>query len=45
MHELTPEVIGGDNGVKKIIEKLDKLFMKDQNTCAYLAFKEFYDYH
>ena len=42
--ELTPEVIGGDDGVKKIIEKLDKLFMKDQNTRAHLAFKEFYDY-
>ena len=42
--ELTPEVIGGDDGVKKIIEKLDKLLMKDQNTRAYLAFKEFYDY-
>ena len=44
VRELTPEVIGGDDGVKKIIEKLDKLFMKDQNTRAYLAFKEFYDY-
>ena len=44
MRELTPEVIGGDDGVKKIVEKLDKHFMKDQNTRAYLAFKEFYDY-
>ena len=44
VRELTPQVIGGDDGVKKIIEKLDKLFMKDQNTRAYLAFKEFYDY-
>ena len=44
VRELTPEVIGGDDGVQKIIEKLDKLFMKDQNTHAYLAFKEFYDY-
>ena len=44
VRELTPEVIGGDDGVKKIIEKLDKLFMKDQSTRAYLAFKEFYDY-
>ena len=41
VRELTPEVIGGEDGVKKIIEKLDKLFMKDQNTRAYLAFKEF----
>ena len=45
MRELTPEVIGGDDGVKKIIEKLDKLFMKGQNIHAYLAFKDFYDYH
>ena len=27
--------------MKKVIEKPDKLFMKDQNICAYLAFKEF----
>ena len=39
MRELTPEVIGGDDGVKNIIEKLDKLFVKDQSTHAYLAFK------
>ena len=26
VHKLTPEVIGEDDGVKKIIEKLDKLF-------------------
>ena len=44
VRELTPEVIGGGDGVKKIIDKLDKLFMKDQNTHAYLAIKEFYDY-
>ena len=44
MRALTPEKIGGDDGVKKIIEKLDKLFMKDQNIRDYLAFKEFYDY-
>ena len=42
--ELTPEVIGGDDGVQKIIEKLDKLFMKNQNARAYLTFKKFYDY-
>ena len=44
VRELTPEVIGGDDGVKKIIEKLDKFYMKDHNTHACLAFKEFYDY-
>ena len=43
--EMTPEVISGDDRVKKIIEKLDKIFMKNQNTRAYLAFKEFYHYH
>ena len=44
VHELII-VIGGEDAVKKTIKKFDKLFMKDQNTHAYLAFKEFYDYH
>ena len=42
--ELTPDGIGAEDGMKKILEKRDKLFMKDQNACALLAFKEFYDY-
>ena len=44
MRKLTPEVIGGVDGMKNIIEKLHKSFMKDQNTCAYHVSKEFNDY-
>ena len=44
VRDLKPEEIGHVNGVKKITDKLDSLFLKDENTRAYLAFKEFYDY-
>ena len=44
VRELTSEQIGHDDGVKTILAKLDKVFLKDDNTRAYLAFKEFYDY-
>lgn len=42
--DLKIEEIGADTGVQKITAKLDTLFLKDENTRAYLAFKEFYDY-
>ena len=41
VHKLTPEVIGGEDGVKKIIEKLDKLFMKDRILVLILLSKNF----
>ena len=44
VRELTVEQLGTETGVQKIIEKLDKVFLKEENTRAYLAFKEFYDY-
>ena len=44
MSDLKPEEIGADEVVKKITDKLDKLFEKDVNTQTYLAFKDFYDY-
>ena len=44
VRDLKPEEIGAEDGVKKIIDKLDTLFEKDVNTQTYLAFKEFYDY-
>ena len=39
------EEIGTENGVEKITNKLDSLFLKDKNTCVYLAIKDFYEYH
>lgn len=44
VRDLTPAVIGGDDGVQAITDKLDTLFLQDENTLAYIAFKEFYDY-
>ena len=36
--------IGKDNGVNLIIAELDKVFMKDETTRAFCAFKEFVEY-
>ena len=36
--------IGKENGLDLIIATLDKHFLKDENTRAYIAFKEFYDF-
>ena len=44
IRDLQPEEIGHENGVKKITDKLDTLFLKDENIRVYLAFKEFYNY-
>ena len=44
VRDLSKEDIGHVDGVKKILEKLDKLFLKDKDTRAFLAFTEFYDY-
>ena len=44
IRDLTPEQLSDDNGVQAITDKLDAIFKKDQNTRAYMAFKEFYDY-
>ena len=44
VRDLSKEEIGGKNGVKTITDKLGSVFLKDENTRAYLAFKEFYDY-
>ena len=38
------EVLGSATGCKKLIEILDKLFLKDADTRAFLAFKEFYEF-
>ena len=44
VRELSIAELGADNGLDNIIEKLDTLFLKDKDTRAYLAFKEFYIY-
>ena len=44
VRDLTPEQISSKEGVQHITNKLDAVFKKDQNTRAYIAFKEFYDY-
>ena len=39
--ELTAAVINQDDGVKKITEKLDSLFLKDSNILKYHAWQNF----
>ena len=39
--ELGSTVINSDNGVKAIVEKLDSLFLKDDNILTYQAWKAF----
>ena len=41
---LTKEELGANDGVAKIVAKLDILFEKDINTQTFLAFNEFYEY-
>ena len=41
---LLPADLGKNDGLKKILDKLDSIFLQDANTRAYLAFKEFYEY-
>ena len=35
--------ISKETGFKSIIEQLDKIFLKDSDTRAYIAFKKFYN--
>ena len=44
VRELKPVDIGKADGLETIIRKLDAVFLKDKNTRAYVAFKEFYSY-
>ena len=41
---LTKEELGANDGVAKIVAKLDTLFEKDKNTQTFLTFNEFYEY-
>ena len=41
VRDLKPADIGKETGLDEIIVKLDAVYLKDENTCAYVAFKEF----
>ena len=41
---LKPADIGKETGLDEIIVKLDAVYLKDENTRAYAAFKEFYEF-
>ena len=44
VRDLTIEEIGADEGVKKITDKLDKVYLKDKDTQTFVAFESFYNY-
>ena len=41
VRELTKEQIGAENGVKQIVDKLDKVFLKDKDTQTLWFLKHF----
>ena len=44
VREISTEDIGAANGLTTILAKLDEVYLKDQSTQAFLAFKEFVHY-
>ena len=46
VRDLKPVDIGKQTGLDEIIVKLDAVYLslKDENTCVYVAFKEFYEF-
>ena len=44
VRDLKPADIGKGTGLDEIIVKLDAVYLKDENICAYVAFKEFYEF-
>ena len=44
VRDLKPADIGKETGLDEIIVKLDAVYLKDENTHAYAAFKEFYEF-
>ena len=44
VRDLTVEEIGANEGVKKITDKLDKVYLKDKDTQCFVAFETFYNY-
>ena len=41
--QLKPAEISAEDGLQKIIEKLDEVYLADRNTRAYGAFQKFYE--
>ena len=44
VRDLKPADIGKETGLDEIIVTLDAVYLKDENTRAYVAFKEFYEF-
>ena len=44
IRDLKTTDIGKQTGLDEIIVKLDVVYLKDENTCAYVALKEFYEF-
>ena len=44
VRDLTPGEIGADTGLKTIVDKLDKTFLKDKDTQTFITFETFYSY-
>ena len=44
VRNLTIEEIGAEDGVKKITDKLDEVYLKDKDTQCFMAFESFYEY-
>ena len=44
VRDLTVEEIGSNEGVKKITDKLDEVYLKDKDTQCFMAFESFYNY-
>ena len=44
VRDLKPADIGKEAGLDEIIVKLHAVYLKDENTCVYVAFKEFYEF-
>ena len=44
VRHLTPETLAGDNGVDKILDELDKVYLKDETARTFQAIKQFIDF-
>ena len=44
VRNMKAEDLGKEDGIDQLIQKLDDIYLKDESTRAYLAFKKFYNY-
>ena len=44
MSNIDADLIGAATGYDTIIAELDKVYMSNESSCAFVAFKEFYEY-